>query len=53
MRAVVSGLAALLLLATGTGVGAQSASGTASTIDVEATDGGGTLIQLADPLDEP
>ena len=47
-------LAALLLLAAGTGgLGAQSGSGAASAIDVEAADAGGTLIQLAEALDEP
>lgn len=53
MRAVLSAFAAVLLLAAGTGVGAQSASGTASAIDVDAAVAGGTLIQLGDALDEP
>lgn len=53
MRGVLAALAALLILAAGTGgVGAQSESGAASAIDVD-VDAGGTLIQLADALDEP
>ena len=54
MRGVLAAYAALLLLAAGTGgVGAQSESGAAPAIDADAADAGGTLIQLADALDEP
>ena len=53
MRVVSPVLAALLLLAGSANVGAQSGSGAASGIDVDAEVAGGTLIRLADPLDEP
>ena len=50
--AILSALAALLLVAGGADVGTQSNSA-AAVIDVDEAVVGGTLIQLADPLDEP
>ena len=52
MRVVSLVLAALLLLAGGANLGAQD-SGAAFGIDVDAEVAGGTLIRLAEPLDEP
>ena len=53
MRVVLAALAALPLLVAGTGVVAQSESDATSAIAVDAAHAGGTLIQLADALDEP
>ena len=50
--AILSALAALLLVVGGADVGAQLNSA-AAVIDVDEAVVGGTLIQLADPLDEP